>query len=185
MKTKTTLLVLMTLFSLVSFAQEEEKEEAQFPKNTIGLILSHANISKGVTESGTKWLSVPAWGVDFNHWFSEKWALGLHTDFIVEKIQVVENLKAESQIIERSYPIAPAVMGIYKPTKHSNFMFGMGAEFAKEENLVLNRLGYEWTTEIGHEWEIGFSFNYDFRWNAYDSYTLGFGISKALGCHKK
>lgn len=182
MKLKTILSLFLILINFIGYSQEETEEE--FPKHTLGLVLSHANISKGVTESGTKWLSVPAWGIDYNYWMNEKWAIGLHTDFIVEKIEVVENLNKDEETIERSYPIAPAVMGIYKPTKHSSFLFGMGAEFAKEENLVLNRIGYEWGTEIGENWELGLSFNYDFRWNAYDSYTLGFGISRVFGCKK-
>lgn len=169
---------LLLLASFVSYSQEETEEE--FPKHTLGLVLSHANISKGVTESGREWLSVPAWGLDYNYWINEKWAIGLHTDFIVEKIEVVENLNKEEETIERSYPIAPAMMGVYKPTKHSSFLFGVGAEFAKEENLFLNRVGYEWSTEVGKKWELALSLNYDIRWNAYDSYTLGIGISRNL-----
>ncbi|MBK0369724.1 hypothetical protein [Flavobacterium agrisoli] len=179
---KNILAVLFFSTGLLAFGQESENEGSKkFPEHTLGLVLSHANISTGVSESGgRKWLSIPAWGLDYNCWFTEKWALGLHTDFIIEKIEVKENLNSDEAILERSYPIAPALMGIYKPTKHSSFLFGMGAEFAKEENLVLNRVGYEWSTEIGEKWELGLSFNYDFRWNAYDSYTLGFGISRNL-----
>ncbi len=171
--------MILLLVSFCSFAHETEEKE--FPKHTLGIVLSHNNISKGVTQNGTKWLSVPAWGIDYNYQFCEKWAVGLHTDIIIEKIEVIENLKSEEESIERSYPIAPALMGIYKPTKHSSFMLGMGVEFAKEENLVLTRAGYEWGTELGKKWELSFSFNYDFRWDAYDSYTLGFGIARSLG----
>jgi len=47
-------------------------------------------------------------------------------------------------VVERSFPIAPAVMGFYKPTEHWSFGLGMGGEFEKEENYLLNRVAVEY-----------------------------------------
>ncbi|MHA3788890.1 hypothetical protein ACX0HA_11810 [Flavobacterium hauense] len=161
------------LLPLISgYAQSDDDSE----KHRITLALGHTNVSQGVSNAETKWLFLASWSLDYDYWFSDKWAIGLHTDFITQEFEVEANLD-EGEVIKRSSPIAPALMGLYKPTKHSTFLLGAGAEFAKEENLFLNRLGYEWGTEIDETWEVGFSLNYDFRWNAYDSYTLGFGIS--------
>lgn len=166
------------LFSVFAFAQETE-EETNKGKHRLTIALGHANIYEGVKDGNTKFLSLPSWGIDYDYWLADKWAIGLHTDIIVEDFEVKENL-GDDTAIERSSPIAPAVMGIFKPTEHSSFLLGAGAEFAKEENLFLNRVGYEWGTDLGKKWEIGFSLCYDFRWNAYDSFLIGIGISRVL-----
>jgi hypothetical protein len=174
---KITLLILL-LWNTGIFAQEEKTEESEKGTHRISLALSHVNVSQGVKDSGSKWLSIPAWSLDYDYWLSNKWAIGLHTDIIVEDFVVKADLTEEDETLERSSPIAPAAVGIYKPTKHSSFLFGVGAEFAKEENLFLNRIGYEWGTEITGNWELGLSACYDFRWNAYDSFLIGIGISR-------
>lgn len=178
-------LFFLLLLSIHSHAQEESIEETEKGVHRISLALCHNNISQGVKDSDTKWLSLPAWSLDYDYWLSEKWAIGLHTDFIVEDFFVKTNLSGDDEVLERSSPIAPAAVGIYKATKHSSFIFGAGAEFAKEENLFLNRIGYEWGTKITEDWELGITACYDFRWNAYDSYLIGIGISRKFRCKEK
>ncbi len=173
------------LTCMIGYAQEEASEERSKGNHRITLALNHANISQGVKEGDTKWLSLPAWGLDYDYWITDKWAIGLHTDIIVEDFEVKASLSDEDEIIERSSPVAPALVGIFKPTKHSSFLLGAGAEFAAEENLFLNRVGYEWGTEISGKWELGLSFCYDFRWNAYDSYTIGIGVSRIISSKRK
>lgn len=105
----------------------------------------------------------------------------MHTDFITETFKVEKNLESgEHEIVERSFPVAPAIMGFYKPTEHWSFGLGMGAEFEKEENYVLNRIAVEYGAEIRNGWEVFGVLQYDVRWKAYDTWTIGLGISKAL-----
>ena len=173
-------IVFLLLWSVVCSGQEKSQEEGAKGNHRVTAGLSHANVAQGVKETGTgyEWLSLPAWSLDYDYWLSDRWAIGLHTDIIVESFEVKANLSSEEETIERSSPIAPAAVGIFKATKHSSFLLGAGVEFAKEENLFLNRAGYEWGTEIGSDWELGISLCYDFRWNAYDSYMIGIGVSK-------
>lgn len=171
--------LLLVFCNVFCNAQETEKaEEGAKGNHRITIGLNHANVSQGVKDSGYEWLSLPAWSLDYDYWLSDKWAIGLHTDIIVESFEVKANLSSEDETISRTSPIAPAAVGIFKATKHSSFLLGVGAEFAKEDNLFLNRAGYEWGTEIGKNWELGISLCYDFRWNAYDSYMIGIGVSK-------
>ena len=179
----TALLVILLLSSYVH-AQEENSEQSEKGSHRVSLGLSHVNIAQGVKDSGSKWLSVPAWSVDYDYWLSDQWAIGLHTDIIVESFEVKANLSSEEETLERSSPIAPAAVGIYKATKQSSFLFGVGAEFAKEENLFLNRIGYEWGTEISPKWELGLSACYDFRWNAYDSFLIGISVCRKFKAKK-
>lgn len=147
--------------------------------------LSHTHISQGKDVTGdTKWLAMPSLGLKYDYWVSNKWAVGLQNDIITETFVVEEHL-GEGKELERSQPIAVIAAGMFKPTKHSTFSLGVGGEFAKEKNLFVSRLAYEWGAHVHEHWEVGGSLAYDFRWNAYDSWTVGFGISYLVGGKKK
>ncbi|WP_417365769.1 hypothetical protein [Flavobacterium beibuense] len=176
---KVKILFVPLVFLLFVFNARSQEEEGSGRYQRLGISISHANISSGLKDAENKWISLPAWGIDYDHWFNEKWGLGMHVDIIVEKFTVEENLGDDS-VLERSFPVAPAIMGLHKFGRHHTLMFGVGAEFAKEENLFLNRLGYEYGLEVSEKWEVGFSLNYDFRWNAYDSYIFGIGVSRVF-----
>ncbi len=159
--------------------KKEEKEEAFKPHSQLGLVIGHAHIFEGRDESGKKkTLDVPSWGIDYTYVFHPKWSIGLHTDIVIEKFKVEGE---GGSVIERSYPIAPALMAIYKPGKRWSFLFGLGEEFAKEENLFLNRAGIEYGVELPKGWEVMGTLAYDVRWKAYDTWSIGMGISKRLG----
>ncbi|WP_443939007.1 hypothetical protein [Pedobacter sp. MW01-1-1] len=174
------------IFALQSnvFAQEkEEKESEEKPRNSVGFSLNHAHVFEGRNEFGEKEsLSLPSFSLDYNYNLSKRWSLGLHTDIIVEKFKVEhESENGTKEELERSYPVAPALMGIYHASEHWSFLLGMGAEFAKEENFTLTRAGVEYGAEIRKGWEVYGALAYDFKWNAYDTWTLGIGISKSFG----
>ncbi len=176
-----------------SCAQEtehEENHEEHHKKHAISLVLSHTHIRSGVkNDSGDKWISLPSFGFNYNYAFNEKWALGLHTDIIVEEFIVegqsesgnkyfAKNEEVEIPGIERSYPIAPAIMLSYKPMEHLALMAGGGMEFSKDENFALVRFGVEVPFHIPNNWEIFGALTYDINIDAYDSLSFGFGIAK-------
>lgn len=145
------------LFSLVSIltnksvAQESEENEVFKPHHQIGISINHVHVFEGRDDEGNREvLSLPAWGVDYTFQFHKNWAIGLHTDFVIEKFKV-EKVYAnddDNETVERSYPIAPALMGIYKPSESWSFLLGFGGEFAKEENYFLTRVGAEYGYEL-------------------------------------
>lgn len=163
----------------------QEQEDATFrPHHQIGISINHVHVFEGRDEEGNReTLTLPAWGIDYTYQFHEKWAIGLHTDFIVEKFKVEKVYASgeDKETVERSYPIAPALMGIYKPNEHWSFLLGFGGEFAKEEDFFLTRAGTEYGYELPKGWEIFGTVSYDFKWNAYDSWGLGLGIAKSFG----
>jgi len=155
------------------------------PVHEVGLAIGHAYSFSGINDKGEKVVSaLPYWGLDYNFQFAPKFAVGLHVDFISESFKVEKNLSDEHETIERSFPIAPAAMGFYKPTERWSFGLGMGAEFSKEENYILNRAAVEYSVYIRKAWYVFGVVQYDFRWNAYDTWTIGLGISKAFGARK-
>jgi hypothetical protein len=138
-------------------AQEHTTGQEVFhPYHKVALVLSQAQVFEGRNADGKrKLLSLPSWGLDYNYFFQPKWAIGLHTDFIIEKFEVEKHLESggDEETIERSYPIAPAIMGIFKPGPRCNILLGMGAEFAKEANFALTRCGAEYSGELPKGWK--------------------------------
>lgn len=178
------ILSLSGLFSNKITAQESEEKEVFKPHHEIGISINHVHVFEGIDDNGNKEvLALPAWGIDYTYHISQKWAIGLHTDFIIEKFKVEKDLESgkEDETIERSYPIAPALMGIYKLNEHWSFLLGMGGEFAKEDDFLLTRAGAEYGYELPKGWEIFGTFSYDIKWNAYDSWGIGLGIAKSFG----
>ncbi|RSK39306.1 hypothetical protein [Mangrovimonas spongiae] len=174
------LLFTLCLIGTQTVAQEHEEHGSEdIPFHKVGVALTHVNISSGVKDAGSKWITLPGFSLDYDYVFSKKWSVGLHTDIIIEKFAVKENLDSDEEIIERSYPIAPAVM-LGRRLGHHTILLGAGAEFEKEETLFLNRFTYEYGIEISEKWEVGLSFSYDLRWNAYDSYILGIVLCRKL-----
>lgn len=158
--------------------KELEKEKEIEKHHQMEFSITHVNIFNGYNSEGGSWISLPAFSLDYDYKFNEKWSLGLHSDITIEKFSVEENLD-DNKVVERSYPFAPAVM-VSRKWGHHILMFGAGAEFAKEENLFLNRLGYKYEIELSEKWGVGAALNYDFRWKAYDSYTIGIGVSRSF-----
>ncbi|WP_433765917.1 hypothetical protein [Flavobacterium ginsenosidimutans] len=183
---KKTLFLTALLYLIIQnkVSAQENEEKTFHPHHQIGISINHTHVFEGRDDEGNrKTLTLPAWGIDYTFQFHEKWAIGLHTDFIVEKYKVEKVYASEEdkETIERSYPIAPALMGIYKPNEHWSFLLGFGGEFAKEEDFFLTRAGVEYGYELPKGWEIFGTASYDFKWNAYDSWGIGLGIAKSFG----
>ncbi len=181
-------IVFFSFYFNSSFAQRKEESKEPFhPEHKLSVVISHAHVFQGRDADGNKQaLSLPSWGLDYTYQFAPKWAIGLHTDIITETFEVEKHLAngADDEVIERAYPIAPALMGIYKVNHHWSLLFGAGVEFEKEENFFLNRAGVEYAAELPKGWEVFGSFSYDFKWEAYDTWLIGLGISKVLGWSK-
>ncbi|MCF6308664.1 MAG: hypothetical protein L3J09_12035 [Flavobacteriaceae bacterium] len=174
-------LLSILLLTFISFANaqetehEEGKEKAE-KRHSIAVLISHTQIGEIVEGEGRKNISVPSWGIDYNFEITERWAIGLHNDIIEENF-IIEN--SEGTEIERSSPIASAVVGMFKPIKNFSLVLGAGGEFSKEENLFLIKAGLEYSHLILKDnWEIIASFSNDFKFDAYNSWSLGFGIGR-------
>jgi len=162
-----------------SFSQEGESKSEKFkPYHSISGLLSHTIIKDGIRDGKTEWIAFPSFAFDYNFVFSPKWRIGLHNDVILEDF-IVENKDCNE--LERSEPFATVLVGGYKPCKHFTLEAGMGYEFAKEEDLFLTRIGTEYALELPKEWELIVNLVYDMKWNAYDSFAFGVGVSKSFG----
>lgn len=175
------LIIIVTSFSTLLMAQEEHHNDFS-SHHTLGFMISHTQVSQGVQSNGNKkWLSLPSWAINYNYKFSPKWAIGLHNDIIVEDFVVQEHLKSSGgETLERSYPVASAIMASYKPGKHFSFMLGAGGEFAHTGNLFLVRIGAEYGYHISKKYELNANITNDLKINAYNSWALGLGVTRVF-----
>lgn len=157
--------------------ETNEKETSLKGFHQFGVMLSHSHVQEEVAAGEKKWVSAPSFGLDYNYWFHDNWAVGLHTDLITETFMVKEN---GATILERSNPFAAVPAISFKPKVHSIFVAGMGAEFAKEGNFAITRLGYEYAWELPKRYELSLGLNYDIKWNAYDIWSVGIIVSKLV-----
>jgi hypothetical protein len=154
--------------------KKEEKEKSAHHRITVAIM--HAHIPT-ISEGGSKkTFAVPAWAFDYDYWFNEKWAVGLHNDLIIQQFKVEKG----GTEIERNNPIAVALVGLFKPAKHLTFIGGIGREFEKTESFNLIDIGLEYGWELPKEWEISLNLKYENKFEAYNTWLFGVGISKSL-----
>jgi hypothetical protein len=173
------LLIFVMLSAIVANAQEnesdKEKEERYRHRITVMMANSHIPNMKGI-EGQSKFSIVPTWGLDYDFWFNGKWAIGLHNDLVLQQYKII---KEEDQTeVERSYPLGTCIVGIYHPFKHIAFVTGIGKEFEKHENFGMWKIGAEYGFELPKAWELSLNLQYDNKFNAYDSWLFGLGVSK-------
>ena len=75
-------LLIFALPALV-LAQENDEHESEeaFKHHRVSITFGHTHVPKGapaVTNGSS--LVVPSWGLNYEYWFTHKWALGLHND---------------------------------------------------------------------------------------------------------
>jgi hypothetical protein len=140
---------------------------------TLGL--GHTHVSEGVIDGKTEWIVLPSWSLNYDYGVGEKWAIGLQTDVILETFVIASS---DGEEFERSRPISLVPVAMFKPGKHFSFIFGVGGEFAREQDFALTRLGVEYGFHLPKNWEVGAALVWDNKWNYYNSWGLAFTVSK-------
>lgn len=140
---------------------------------TLGL--GHTHISEGKVDGDTQWLSITSWSLNYDYWLSDKWAIGLQNDLLIEEFIIEDH---DGEFIERNYPVAVVPVALFKPGKRLTFIGGVGAEFSKGHNLALTRLGMEYGFHLPKNWEVGVAAVWDNKWNYYNSWGLAFTVSR-------
>ncbi len=178
----TMLIVIIISLGLVTFtASAQEEAHSKKHKHNDGfhrmtMIAGYAFIDNSFTEESDDILIVPAFGLNYDYLFRGLWGFGLHTDILLQQFKVEE--KKSSEVLIRENPIAVCGMFLYKPHHRWTFFSGYGIEFEKHENFQLVRIGAEYGIELPKNWELGFSLEFDYKPEAYNSLLIGIGFSK-------
>ncbi|MGC4233714.1 MAG: hypothetical protein QM594_12105 [Niabella sp.] len=181
------LLLCTTIKANAQHAEEHQKEYSARGNLRISAAMGHAFIKKALHKDlETSTVSAAALALDANYWLGNRFAAGLHTDLVFESFLVEEKTGGEEvDFIEREYPLAVVPVMMFSPVNHVTLIGGVGKEFSKEKNLVLYRGGIEYGFELPNHWELALSAMYDAKHKSYDTWMLGFGISKWIGLSHK
>lgn len=169
--------LILLLSNIISYSQNGEHHENHDLKGShrVTLGLGHTHVSEGEVNGKTKWLALASWSINYDYWISNKWAIGLQNDIVLESYKIEHG---DQEILERSYPVAIVPVAIYKPAKRLSLIAGVGTEIANEHNLTLTRLGIEYGWHLPRNWEVGGTLVWDNKWNYYNSWGIGFTFSK-------
>ena len=119
---------------------------------------------------------VPAFGLNYDYFFNARWGLGVHSDILMQQFKVEKHNNHEEVV--RENPIALCGMLFLKLHHRWAIFAGYGVEMEKHENFQLVRIGAEYGIELPKKWELGFSLEFDYKLEAYNSLLFGIGFSK-------
>ncbi|AZQ61265.1 hypothetical protein EI427_03220 [Flammeovirga pectinis] len=178
------------LFSSVTcFGQEEEhstkkmhgREEAhgKLKHHRIALIWAHGYVPKAI-DNKDQTVIIPVIGLDYEYWFSHKFAIGLSNDIELTNY-VIENHEGEE--LEREYSYVGAIMGIFEVAPLWVVAVGPGVEIEKNQNFFVAKINIEREFPIaGVGWDVTPMFSYEVKTSnghgVYDAFNLGIGIGK-------
>ncbi|KPE52552.1 hypothetical protein CMU34_10890 [Elizabethkingia anophelis] len=175
------LLFLVAITSSIS-VQAQEMSEHHSIKGNLGVsaVMGHAFIKNRI-DSENKISSAAAFGINANYWVSDKWAVGVHSDLVFENF-IIEEKKPneEHRFLEREYPVSVNAVATYKPIHSLGILAGIGREFSKEKNLTMFVAGAEYMFNIPNNWKLGVSAMYEAKRHAYNTFVVGFGITKLI-----
>lgn len=162
-------------------AQSDTNKTETFLRHRLTGVIGHAIQPTAFQDGSKKTLIMASLGLDYDYKFSPKWAIGLHSDIIMQNFDVEEAESFDgnkSNVLHRKNPLALCAVGIYKPFEHISFLVGTGAEISKGKDLFIVRAGFEYGYEIMEKYEVSFSANYDMKVDAYSTFVLGLGVSR-------
>ena len=177
-------LLVLSLFFIMGFysysqTEMENEEHGHRHKHVISLGIGHAHINSGVENGKKQWLILNSWMVDYNYWFIESWAIGLHSYMIIETFEV-EDEHSSGSIIERENPVALVAALSFQPIEWLTLVTGGGVEYEAHESFGLVRLGVEPHWEIHENWEIFVNIGHDIKFDAYNTWNLALGIGRGF-----
>ena len=143
--------------------------------NRLTFGIGHTQLSQGKIAGTTEWAPVASWTLNYDYWLTDKWAIGLQNDWILETFFITHG---DAKEIERKNPLAVVPVGLYKFANRWTAVAGVGAEFSHGHTLTMTRLGVEYGWHLPKNWEAGVAVVWDGKWNYYNSWGISFVFSK-------
>lgn len=172
---KSIFLSLLTLlsFSTLVFAQEQQ-DEGKLNRHRFNLAMGHAHIPSAVHgESGKSQVMVPSWGLGYSYKFSERFALGLKSDFEFSNYIIEDENENE---LERENPVSLLLAFEYKIYKDWGLTIAPGMEFEKEEDLFIMVFATFYEVEFNEHWDFTPELAYEIKGGHTGALIMAFGI---------
>ena len=165
---------MLTLFLSQSSSLSAQKQELTHPLRG-AIMMANSHVPNQIN-TGKLMLVIPTWGFDLDYRLTKKWSVGLQSDIKLQSFTVEEN----GLNLVRTNPLAIAVVAHYYPIHHWSIYTGPGYEIEQHKNLVLLKLGTEYSFEISENFEIGLNLIYENKEEIYDTWTFGVAFNWLL-----
>jgi hypothetical protein len=174
MKKLLSLISVIFLGAVINAQEEFTSESGRIHKIAVVMGLTHI---PSAIEDGKKSeaVFVPTIGVDYFLQFKEEWKVGLVLDYELANYLVEFNREP----LERERAIIAGVLVGYEFANRWSVLLGSGIEFEKHKNILILRTSVEYEFELGKDWGLFPSLNYDFK-QEYSTWSLNIGVSKRL-----
>lgn len=172
-------IVLLTMVtSTDAIAQKKEPETIDgVARHRITIMMANSHIPSANRINGQSTVFiVPTWGLNYDYWLSEKWAIGLHNDIVLQHYKIEKS--HDKEVIERVNPVTLCTVALYRPLHNWTFLLGIGRELEKNESFTVLTAGSEYGVELPGDWELSFNIIYDNKLETYDTWMFGVGFSK-------
>lgn len=172
----------LVFFLIMNFARGQYESADSLGTNShrpfhIAFVISHTYLPES-TVNGVETLALPSFGLDIEYWFSDRYGIGLHNDLELLTFEIKEG---EDAVITRNYPLLLTIDFLWRPMTHWGVFLGPGAEFETEEDFVVFRIGTEYDLSVSDRISVNPIAFYDFRFGAYNSFSIGIGLSYKFG----
>jgi len=154
---------------------QEKMTSSHQPKIRGAIMMANTHIPKGIEGTSTG-VTVPTWGFDIDYFFHPRWSVALQGDIKIASFEVEE----ENIELKRSYPISLVPVLHFHLKRHWSFYSGVGYELESHGNLLLWRIGTEYSFEITEDFEIALNLLYENKEEVYDTWTFGIAFNKKL-----
>jgi hypothetical protein len=178
---------LMLFFASVCATGQENRTDNFRPYHEVSLNLAHARISHVLNANNEPRTTVlGAWGIDYHYWLKQAFCLGVQSVWIADDFKVKARLGKEPEtILRRNHPLSTCVSLGYSPVKGFSMFVGSGTEYAPEEPLYVSTFTARYTYAMASGFRVGLDLMYSLKWNHYDTWLLGFLVSKKIASKKK
>jgi len=168
------ILVLFTLSANGVFAQENQEELG--PKNKIALLSGYTWVPQGRNAETEKkeFILVPNFGLAYEYWFNEKWAIGTYNELEIINISVEQD---ENQYIDRENVMTFTLGATYRILEIWTVTAGIGVETDKNETLRVGHFGTECIILEKGNTELSVELTYTSK-DIYDAVTIGLVLGK-------
>ncbi|MBB3700171.1 hypothetical protein KMW28_14635 [Flammeovirga yaeyamensis] len=182
-------LLTIVLFSTsISLAQKRElhgREEAhgELKHHRLSVIWGHAYVPKAFSNPDKpQTLIIPTIGLDYEYFFSHKFAIGLSNE--LELSNYVVETRHHTEEVEREYAYVGAILAMYEVSHLLIIGIGPGIEIEKNHNFFVGKITVEREFPIMGEggWDVTPVLSYELKSShghgIYDAFTFGIGIGK-------
>lgn len=162
------------------FAQENDHQaEHTLKRHKIGLFTGNSLIH-GVHNTHTgkeQYVLAPTFGLNYDYWFSHKWAIGTHNEFSFMNIEVEHN--EEEYLVRENAMLFSGVL-LYEVFPRFGIFAGSGFETDSHHTLWVRYFGMEYSFIQDNNWDISVEAGYVNK-EYYDAFSFGLVIGRRFG----